>query len=374
MKELQLVAVVLTAMMAWALMMMLPPKVKRDSAVNRSRWLMASGLLLLCIQFLLQYIFGFRQRGIAEAVMLNLALLIPTSALLALSIFNLQRQGELSWMHKWIGVLTWGAAMVIIGIGLLTGHETQIQDTRRILWTEMAASCVFGLMQLYYAKNIITELKRMKRFLMILCIANFGLIAFCLPDTFMPMLGLPSVSTSGFGAAVCTIVVWYGATQLNSFDIRMGNITEKLFEFIDAGIIVFNTDREMVMENRYSRQFLDSTKDGAESITDIFDVDEPLCYDIYNRKIRYDRICMTVTPPEHNVIRIIEPMQNGEERFRKLSLDEHFRLMGFHMDGINNEILFPPTQNYTKLGRRAGNGWDVNLVGILLNHIFFQLL
>jgi len=105
-----------------------------------------------------------------------------------------------------------------------------------------------------------------------------------------------------------------------------------------------------------------------------FDVDEPLCYDIYNRKIRTDRICMTVTPPEHNVIRIVEPMQNGEERFRKLSLDEHFRLMGFHMDGVNNEIQFPPTQNYTKLGRRAGNGWDVNLVGILLNHIFWQLL
>jgi len=107
---------------------------------------------------------------------------------------------------------------------------------------------------------------------------------------------------------------------------------------------------------------------------DVFDVSEPLCYDIYNRKIRYDRICMTVTPPEHNVIRIVEPIQNGEERFRKLSLDEHFRLMGFRMDGIDNEIKFPPTQNYTRLGRRAGNGWDVNLVGILLNHIFWQLL
>ena len=107
---------------------------------------------------------------------------------------------------------------------------------------------------------------------------------------------------------------------------------------------------------------------------DTFDVSEPLCYDIYNRKIRTDRLCMTVTPPEHNVIRIIEPMVNGEERFRKLSLDEHFRLMGFRMDGVDNEIKFPPTQNYTKLGRRAGNGWDVNLVGILLNHIFNQVL
>lgn len=106
----------------------------------------------------------------------------------------------------------------------------------------------------------------------------------------------------------------------------------------------------------------------------IFVVETPVCYDIYNRKIRTDNICMTITPPEHNVIRVIEPMVNGEERFRKLSLEEHFRFMGFKMDGINNEIKFPPTQNYTKLGRRAGNGWDVNLVGILFNHIFSQIL
>lgn len=105
----------------------------------------------------------------------------------------------------------------------------------------------------------------------------------------------------------------------------------------------------------------------------VFDVEEPLCYDIYNRKIRYDGLCMTVTPPEHNVIRIVEPMVDGEERVRKLSLDEHFRLMGFVMNDEEREIKFPPSPNYTKLGRRAGNGWDVNLVGILLKHIFSQL-
>ena len=165
MKELQLVAVVLTALMAWALITLLPPKVKRDKAINRSRWLLASGLLLLCVQFLLQYIFGFRQKGIAQAVMLNLAMLIPTSALLALSIYNLQRQGAVGWMHKWIGVLTWGVAMAILGLGLATGDDYHVLDTRRMLWTEIGASCVFGLMQLYYAKDIINELKRMKHVL-----------------------------------------------------------------------------------------------------------------------------------------------------------------------------------------------------------------
>lgn len=105
----------------------------------------------------------------------------------------------------------------------------------------------------------------------------------------------------------------------------------------------------------------------------VFDVKEPLCYDYYNKKIRTDGICMTVTPPEHNIMRIVEPMVNGKERLRKLSIDEHFRLMGFILDDHTREIKFPPTLNYTKLGRRAGNGWDVNLVSILFKHIFNQL-
>jgi DNA (cytosine-5)-methyltransferase 1 len=107
---------------------------------------------------------------------------------------------------------------------------------------------------------------------------------------------------------------------------------------------------------------------------DLFEVHEPLCYDYYNRKLRTDGLCMTVTPPEHNVIRIVEPIKNGKERVRKLSLDEHFRLMGFELSSKKREIKFPKEQNYTKLGRRAGNGWDVNLVSKLLNHIFNQLI
>jgi len=104
-----------------------------------------------------------------------------------------------------------------------------------------------------------------------------------------------------------------------------------------------------------------------------FDVSEPLCYDYYNRKLKLDGTIMTITPPEHNVIRIVEPIKNGEERVRKLSLDEHFRLMGFKMNKSNKEIKFPKNQTYTKLGRRAGNGWDINVVSKLITHIFNQI-
>lgn len=101
-----------------------------------------------------------------------------------------------------------------------------------------------------------------------------------------------------------------------------------------------------------------------------FVVDEPSCFDLYNRNIRKDGICITILAPEHNKLRLVETTgADGIEIVRKFSVAEQFRLMGFK-DG---ELNFA-NQSYTQLSKRAANGWDVNLVGILLNHIFGQLL
>ncbi len=99
-----------------------------------------------------------------------------------------------------------------------------------------------------------------------------------------------------------------------------------------------------------------------------FAVEEPLCFDVYNKKIKKDAICITITQPEHNSLRVIEVPKNGHEIVRKMSIDEQFRFMGFN-DGELNYA----GQSYSQLSKRAGNGWDVNLVGILIKHIFSQL-
>lgn len=98
-----------------------------------------------------------------------------------------------------------------------------------------------------------------------------------------------------------------------------------------------------------------------------FKVKEPSCLDLYNRKVRDDGICITILAPEHNKLRVVEPPRKGREIVRKLSVSEQFRLMGFK-DG---EIDFAG-QSYSQLSKRAANGWDVNVVGILLKHIFKQ--
>ncbi len=175
---------------------------------------------------------------------------------------------------------------------------------------------------------------------------------------------------------------------LNSKDYGIPQTRERLWIFGYLGILpetfTLAPQKEILLHKL--KDFLDTNPDNSlyRSEAQIerlhivhhvnkFEVNEPLCFDIYNKKLRTDGLCMTVTPPEHNVIRIVEPIKDGKERVRKLSLNEHFRLMGFIIDDSYQEIKFPPTQNYTKLGRRAGNGWDINLVSKLFLHIFQQV-
>ena len=134
-------------------------------------------------------------------------------------------------------------------------------------------------------------------------------------------------------------------------------LTKRFGDFLDA-----NPPKELYLSDKQIAHLKE--KHHIES----FIVDEPLCFDVYNKKIKRDAVCITITQPEHNSLRVIEVPKNGKEIVRKMSIDEQFRFMGFK-DG---ELDYTG-QSYSQMSKRAGNGWDVNLVGILLKHIFSQL-
>ena len=97
-------------------------------------------------------------------------------------------------------------------------------------------------------------------------------------------------------------------------------------------------------------------------------VPEPLCLDIYNKKIKHEGISITITEPHHNSLRIVYPPLNGKFRVRKLSMTEHFRLMGFPDGWINFS-----GQSYQQICKRAGNGWDINLVSKILKKVLTEV-
>jgi DNA (cytosine-5)-methyltransferase 1 len=86
-------------------------------------------------------------------------------------------------------------------------------------------------------------------------------------------------------------------------------------------------------------------------------VPSSLCLDIYNKKIKYDGTCITLTEPHHNGLRIVEPITNSEYRVRKLSIEEMFRLMG-----LTKQDIITDGFSYFQLAKRAANGWDVMVV------------
>lgn len=177
---------------------------------------------------------------------------------------------------------------------------------------------------------------------------------------------------------------------LNSKDYGIPQNRERLWMFAQLGGLPkgFNMIPPKIESDVKMADFLDMNPDKYLYLSDkqidhlkekhhidSFVVSTPLCFDVYNKKIKHDGYSITITQPEHNSLRVIEvPKKDGKEIVRKMSVHEQFRLMGFHIsrDKKECEIDFAG-HSYSQLSKRAGNGWDVNLVGILLTHIFKQL-
>ena len=178
---------------------------------------------------------------------------------------------------------------------------------------------------------------------------------------------------------------------LNSKDYGIPQNRERLWMFAQMGGLPegFSMKPRIIESDVRMADFLDFEPDKSLYLSDAqiehlkekhhidsFVVETPLCFDVYNKKIKRDGYSITITQPKHNSLRVIEvPKADGKEIVRKMSVHEQFRLMGFRIsrDLKECEINFAG-HSYSQLSKRAGNGWDVNLVGILLNHIFSQLL
>ena len=124
---------------------------------------------------------------------------------------------------------------------------------------------IFGL--IWLKRN---RVKRLRHFLTMVFAANFAMLFFTLPDTILPRFGYPGVATSGIGAAVCAIVMWYGATRLSSFDIRMGGIRDKVFEFINAGVAVLDLSGRTALLNRYAAERMPNRGKDGYTLDDLF--------------------------------------------------------------------------------------------------------
>ncbi len=162
MKEMQFSIIVLTTLMCSGLMLLLPERVRRDAVINRSRWLMVGALALIGVQFLVQYVTEMRAIGVTQGVLANLLFFVPASGLMSLTVLNLQRQGRLTALERWVWVAVSFLVTAALAVVVATDGHPISQLSERVWWTEIVLGMVYGAMQIYYSLMQFRELERMQ--------------------------------------------------------------------------------------------------------------------------------------------------------------------------------------------------------------------
>ena len=157
MELMQFSAIMLLTLLTLKLLL-LPRKVEVNPVVGRARLLMTAGIILLDIQFLLQYTLGLRAMGVTQAVLVNLVLFMPSCWTISLAVLYLQRQGHISTINKWVGGITWAIAILLLGIAAATDGKPLFSDTPELHRAEIISSLLYlatqGHYSWYHLKNL----------------------------------------------------------------------------------------------------------------------------------------------------------------------------------------------------------------------------
>ena len=147
--EMQISGMLTMAMLSVMLMLCVPPRSVHRSSFARARWMMALGTGLIAVQFLLQYVFGFRQMGVTQAVLLNLLLFTPASLCCGMAILYVQRQGYVS-RREWATTTAICAVSMLLlaGTALLDGVPIR-EESRALRMAEYTGGLLYVMLQSY---------------------------------------------------------------------------------------------------------------------------------------------------------------------------------------------------------------------------------
>lgn len=162
MEQMQFTAIVLMTLLTLKLLL-LPVKAMQNVVVNRSRWLFVASMVILILQFLLQYTLHLRAMGVTQAVMLNLVMFVPAAWLMTLAIFCLQRRGQINSLDRWSGPVTWGVVMLLLGGAVLVSGKPLLSDTPEMRWAEIISAVCFATMLGYFTWRHLKNLSAMRQ-------------------------------------------------------------------------------------------------------------------------------------------------------------------------------------------------------------------
>ena len=114
----------------------------------------------------------------------------------------------------------------------------------------------FGLMLIMAVFLFIQTLKDGRRhdFIKKAIFANIVMVVFCFPDTFFLYFHVQGFPTSGLGAALCSIIIYYYSLTQNVVSLNFAALSHKIFDSLKVPVIIFETDETIAMANTNARE------------------------------------------------------------------------------------------------------------------------
>lgn len=116
------------------------------------------------------------------------------------------------------------------------------------------------------------ELKREKRLVLNIFVVNFCIVVAAIPDTFIPLMGKPSLPTSGFGGVLAYLVICYMEEKYNAFSISASNLSQYIYRYVTVPVLVFSHDDTIAFVNDYGTQFLGLEGKEVKRLDQIFEI------------------------------------------------------------------------------------------------------
>ncbi len=122
-----------------------------------------------------------------------------------------------------------------------------------------------GIIWLIRAKH-----KREREMIIILVIAHCMLMISIIPDTVLPIMGLPSFPSTCYGAFVCFIANLIVADKFNGFSISLANTANYIYHNVDTSVIVLDDKHVITKANDFAMKFFNIESVGNSSFDDMF--------------------------------------------------------------------------------------------------------
>jgi hypothetical protein len=164
-EEIQFGLLLLTSMMTIYLMFLEINQSKGNAVFNRARWLMAGGIGLLAIHFLLQFTLRFRESGTTQGVLVNLLFFPLACYLINIAILYLQRQGAIRRHEWWMGLGAYAVIILLLVVPAIIKGVSLLTETNALIWGERISVLIFISMLIYYYILQYKDYIRMKRML-----------------------------------------------------------------------------------------------------------------------------------------------------------------------------------------------------------------